>query len=86
MSPTLINASAVEELASFPHSRVQIARRAHEPNLFRLAQMVAELDPKLAKSLCESGLASLKDGAERSEWQERLAPFLAEDDGPWLAA
>ena len=69
-----------------------LARSVREPSLLRLAHSIEVLNPALARALCLSGLAAIKDPAERAAWRARLAPWLedrndgGDDDGAMLAA
>jgi len=57
-----------------------LERAVRETSLLRLAQSIEQLNPELARSLCRSGLAAMKDPVERETWHARLAPWL-DDDG-----
>lgn len=72
---------------------VSVSAAVREPSLWRLAQSIEELNPKLARALCRSGLEAIPDAAEREAWRERLSGWLDDDDdddrgggGPVLAA
>lgn len=63
--------------------------RITDASLLRLAHQIIEHHPALARQLCEQGLASLENPAERLEWSEKLHEFIdnepPEDDSEtWL--
>jgi len=61
-----------------PAPATLLASALREPSLVRLAQSIAELNPQLARALCQQGLDRLSDAAERAAWQERLARSWSE--------